>query len=79
MTEKICKKCGNYEEKGKFCVNCGTQLYPDIGFTQWNIPDNLTVTMTTKPTFNAWTGKPLLQLIKTVDQDSHPKDGEIPT
>jgi len=56
MTDKICKKCGNYQECGNFCEECGTQLYPDIGFTNWKIPEG-SIEKTTKPQFNKWSGR----------------------
>ncbi len=57
MTEKICKKCGNYQLDGKFCEKCGTQLYPDKGFTEWNIKDRENLKICLNPTFNRWTGQ----------------------
>jgi hypothetical protein len=61
MTEKICKKCGNYQCEGKFCTNCGIQLFPDIGFTDWIVHHDRNAK------FNAWSGKPL---------DSNAKEGD---
>lgn len=54
MTEKICKKCETYQANGFYCENCGTQLYPDIGNTQWNIPNS--IKLCSKPKFDRWTG-----------------------
>jgi len=55
MTEKVCKKCGTYQTNGHFCEQCGTQLFPDIGQTEWNIPAEIKRCM--NPKYNRWTGK----------------------
>lgn len=64
MTEKICKKCGTYVQAGKFCPECGTQLYPDVGETVWidlaNPPS--TLKLCNQPKFDVWTGEKLEEM-----------------
>ena len=59
MTEKICAVCGTYIYAGKYCPNCGQQLYPDAGKTRWLIPDEPKYSNCDEPKFDVWTGKKL--------------------
>ena len=56
MTEKACRKCHTLIEAGKWCPNCGQQLYPDVGETIWRFADCM-VKLCEKPKFDVWTGK----------------------
>jgi methionyl-tRNA synthetase len=55
MTEKICKKCGTWQPNGYYCEGCGTQLFPDIGNTEWKIPN--TIKWSEHHKFDRWSGK----------------------
>ena len=50
MTEKVCASCGTYIEAGRYCPQCGQQLYPDVGKTIW-------IRLSEKPKFDVWTGE----------------------
>lgn len=65
MTEKICKKCGYFQFVGKYCAECGAQLYPDVGNTIWveelkKTEKHLKISrlpFCIKPKFYIWTGE----------------------
>lgn len=69
MTSKLCKKCLTFIEAGKYCPECGQQLYPDVGQTIWYddllkkkdskawYPPFLMVRICLEPKFDIWTGE----------------------
>lgn len=59
MTDKICLKCGTWTPTGRYCPECGQQLYPDVGQTKWVDMFLGSVSLKTckKPKFNIWTGE----------------------
>ena len=60
MTEKICGKCGTFVRAGRYCPECGQQLYPDVGQTTWIDSDDKntrTLKLCNKPNYNVWTGE----------------------
>ena len=60
MTSKVCGKCGTYIDAGRYCPECGQQLYPDVGETIWDYVDCY-VRMCKEPKFDVWTGKAVKQ------------------